>query len=257
MNYKAVYFSATDTSKTGAVSIAKALAGGQGIEEINLTPFAAAGQAITLGADDFAVFSAPVYNGRIPLLTMQRFDKIKGSGSPCIVTVTYGNRDYDDALLELADWAAANGFKVQAAAALVGQHTFGEIQVGRPNADDVKENEKFVRDFLAAANGNLKRDNVTLAIKGERPYRSEGKGGDFRPLTAETCVHCGLCQRECPAGAIADDFKTLSESCISCFRCIKVCPVQAKNMDEPMYQEWAAGFTQRLAPRRENEYFLG
>lgn len=257
MNYKAIYFSATDTSKTGAVSIAKALAGAAAIEEIDLTPYAAADREITLGANDFAVFSAPVYNGRIPLLAMQRFSKVKGNGTSCIVTVTYGNRDYDDALLELADWAVASGFKVQAAAALIGQHTFGEIQVGRPNADDVKENEKFVRDFLGAVNGNLKRDGVKLAIKGERPYRGEGKGGGFRPLTGDNCVHCGLCQRECPAGAIADDFKTLSDNCISCFRCIRVCPVQAKNMDEPKYRDWAAGFTQRLAPRRENEYFLG
>lgn len=38
-------------------------------------------------------------------------------GTPAIAVCVYGNRDYDDALIELKDAIEANGFKTVAAAA--------------------------------------------------------------------------------------------------------------------------------------------
>lgn len=78
---------------------------------------------------------------------------MKGSGTPCIVTVTYGNRHYDDALLEMEDIVREAGFVPFAAAALVAQHTYGEIQVGRPSAADLAED----RAFAAGPQPSLRR----------------------------------------------------------------------------------------------------
>ena len=147
MNYATIYYSPTGTSEKSAVSITDALAEGKEYRRIDLTTYGARETKMEFSENDFVVFGVPVYNGRIPKVAVQRLNNIRGKQTPCIVTVTYGNRNYDDALLELADLAKANGFVVQAAAALIGQHTFGEIQVGRPNASDVKENQQFVKAF--------------------------------------------------------------------------------------------------------------
>ena len=61
----------------------------------------------------------PVYGGRLPAIAVQRLREIRGNDSPAIAVVVYGNRAYDDALLELRDILTANGFKVVAAAAFI------------------------------------------------------------------------------------------------------------------------------------------
>lgn len=257
MNYTVVYFSPTETSKKSSVSIIEELAADKGYREVDLTSYSSRETEAIFSANDFVVFGVPVYSGRIPKVAAQRLNRIRGQQTPCIITVTYGNRDYDDALLELADLVQANGFLPQAAAALIGQHTFGEIQVGRPNESDVKENQQFIKKFLELAKKNSYTNSVKLAIKGNRPYMEGGNGAKFRPQTTDTCNKCGLCVRNCPMGAIDSDCKTIdSERCISCFRCIRCCPSQSKNMSDSNYTAFANEFSKKLAVRRENEYFL-
>ena len=97
---------------------------------------------------------------------------------------------------------------------------------------------------------------MVSVIPGNRPYRDGIPGGSHKPLTSDSCVECGICKDGCPVHAIGDDFKVNPEICIACFRCIRNCPVGAKNMDTEAYQTFAKEFTQRLAVRRENEFFL-
>ena len=254
MHVTAVYFSPTGGSKTSATVMAAALSGGVH-EEIDLTP-ATADVSRVFGPDDFVVFGVPCYKGRVPIVAARRLRNIWGDRTPCIVSVTYGNRDYDDALLELRDLAAAKGFLVQGAAALVGRHTYGEIQVGRPDAGDAAENRRFVEQLRAARNNDFSRP-VVLNVKGGFPYRGEGSGGKFRPLTSNACTRCGLCVAECPTHAIADDCRTIDDAaCLSCFRCLRICPTGAKNMNAEPYLSFARDFSRKLAARRENEYFL-
>lgn len=257
MNYGTIYFSPTGTSEKSAVSITDALAEGKEYKRIDLTTYGARETKMQFSENDFIVFGVPVYNGRIPQIAVQRLNNIRGKQTPCIVTVTYGNRNYDDALLELADLVKANGFVVQAAAALIGQHTFGEIQVGRPNESDVKENQRFVEAFLEVLKKESHTDSVKLSIKGKRPYMEGGNGANFRPHTEDNCGKCGICVRNCPTGAIDLDCRTIdSERCISCFRCIRYCPSQSKGMNDSNYIKFAEEFSKQLSIRRENEYFL-
>ena len=180
MNVTALYFSPTGGSKRSALSLAAALAP-EGFAELDITCGAVAGD---FGPGDVVVFSVPCYNGRVPGVAAGRLEQVHGHRTPCIISITYGNRDYDDSLLELQDIVQRQGFIVQGAAALVGQHTFGEIQVGRPDAGDAAENRRFVQQLLAARQGDL-ASPVALAIKGQRPYRGEGRGVGFVPLTSE------------------------------------------------------------------------
>ncbi|NLI54245.1 MAG: 4Fe-4S binding protein [Clostridiales bacterium] len=242
-----IYFSPTGNTKASVDAIASSI--GTDHRDYDVTVDAETAPCV-LAAEDFAVIGAPVYGGRIPKLAAARLSRFRGTRTPCIIAVTYGNRHYDDALLELSDLAQAQGFVVRGAAALVGRHTYGAIQTGRPDSSDLAADGEFARKAAQS------KESAEIQIAGNRPYRDGGNGGSFRPLTTDACISCGLCAASCPAHAIETDNKTIRDNCISCFRCIRHCPVGAKNMDTERYLTFAAEFSQRLKSRRENEYFL-
>jgi len=243
-----IYFSPTGNTKKSVDAMAKAVGGT--ILDFDVT-VDSGGEPRVFTADDFAVFGMPVYGGRIPKAAAGRLKRFTGQNTPCVVLVTYGNRHYDDALLELADLARAQGFVVKGAAALVGRHTYGDIQATRPDADDLAFDAAFARKAAAKTGGE------PFYIYGNKPYKDGGSGGGFRPLTSDACTACGLCVENCPTQAIAADCKTIDDAlCISCFRCIRICPAHAKNMDTDDYLSFAESFSERLKDRRENEYFL-
>lgn len=245
----AIYFSPTDTSRKGVCAIAQTLGGAY--NELDLTCQAATAQ---FGSNEVIVFGAPVYGGRLFKDFVERLAGVRGDKTPCIVTVIYGNRDYDDALLEFCDLVTAWGFIPIAAAALIGQHTYGSIQVGRPNKDDLAEDAAFAEKV---ANKLKNGDYSTPNVPGNRPYKEGGNGGSFIPLTNDACIDCGRCTSECPMQAIDADNRTIhTDRCIACFRCIRRCPVGAKHMDVPAYNEFAAMFTEKLKTPRANAYFL-
>ena len=250
----AVYFSPTNTNMRSVINIAGPLAQGQRFEAIDTTPTYNAKVQQEFGADELVVFGAPVYGGRVFNGALTRFEGMKGNNTPCVVTVTYGNRHYDDALLEMKEWAEAHGFVPIAAAALIGQHTYGQIQVGRPNRQDMLEDNAFARKVLE----KIQKDDLSVVeVPGNHPYKEGGNGGSFRPLTdTSICTYCRICVNECPVGAIAMDCTTVRDNCIACFRCIRECPMNAKNMNVPAYNDFAEMFSKKLAEARPNEYFL-
>lgn len=253
----AVYFSATGTNRTSVRTIAATLS--EGYQELDLTNYEPESEEITFDKDEILIIGAPVYKGRIYKGAAKKFCQLKGNYTPCVITVTYGNRHYDDALIELYDQMRNQGFYPIAAAALVGQHTYGDIQVGRPNREDQKEDIEFAHRIVEKLEtlGTDFDKMAQLLLPGNRPYKDGGTGGGFRPLTSDHCTSCGLCVKRCPENAIALDCKTIdSQKCISCFRCIRYCPSKAKNMNTPEYNGFAADFSAKLAKSRPNEFYI-
>ena len=248
----AIFFSATGNTKKSVMAMAQGAAEALGGD----TPLDVAAVDVTceadpaprtFGPDDVVVFGMPVYAGRLPLAVKDRLAAFKGQNTRCLAAVSYGNRHYEDALLELADMATAQGFMVKGGAALIGRHTYGSIQTDRPDAADLQQSRTFAAMAVLRAS--------FPSIPGYRPYREGMMRGKFHPLTSDACVQCGICAKRCPVKAIGPDFRTVSDDCISCFRCIRSCPKGAKNMDVPAYNDFAAMFTEKLKERRENEFF--
>lgn len=201
---------------------------------------------------DTVLLIAPVYAGRIPEMAAKLFSQIDGHGMKAIVAVVYGNRDYDDSLLELADIAIADGFEVIGAGAFIAQHCiFPKVANGRPGNSDLAKAIDFIR--RAKQSGKLDMDTV----KGNRPYKKPG-AVPLRPQTDEKeCRSCGLCVRECPTGAIDPvTLTTDNDKCITCCRCIAVCSTNARRFKGIMYSTVEKVFCAQNSRRREPELFL-
>ena len=82
----------------------------------------------------------PVFGGRIPALAAQRLKELEANGAKCAIVVVYGNRAYDDALVELQDLSESCGFRVVAAVGASVEHSIvREYGAGRPDKADIEE----------------------------------------------------------------------------------------------------------------------
>ena len=130
---------------------------------------------------DVVVFGAPVYGGRVFQGALKRFSTLRGQNTPCLVTVTYGNRNFDDALLELSDFCRSQGFVPFAGAALVGEHTYGSIQKGRPHQEDLNQDASFALEAYEAA-----EDYIITNIPGGRAVNLAGQLQQYTQLPVLT-----------------------------------------------------------------------
>ena len=122
-----VYFSATGTTQKILRRIGETLAQelGASVQEDDFTLPAAREHAVVCVPDELALVGTPVYAGRVPNVLLPYLkEKLTGNGAPAVPIVLFGNRNYDDALIELRDLLEASGFRTIAGAAFVGAHSF-------------------------------------------------------------------------------------------------------------------------------------
>lgn len=204
--------------------------------------------------EDLVIIAMPVFAGRVPALAVERLRRIQSNRAKCAVVAVYGNRAYDDALLEMQDVATEMGFRVVAAVSAVAEHSIARVYAaGRPDAEDRKELAAFGAAIINKVEGS--DTYKPLALPGNRPYRA-GDTGPF-PTADERCTGCGTCLKLCPADAIpADNLRSVNkEACISCMRCLSVCPTKARNIGpvEIMVTEKLKAL---CATRKGNELFV-
>ena len=204
--------------------------------------------------DDLAVVAMPVFAGRVPALAVERLRMVKPNGAKCVVVAVFGNRAYDDALLELQDVAAEMGFRVIAAVAAVAEHSIiRKYGKGRPDADDEQTLLQFGADIMSKA---VVDDFTMPMVPGNRPYKKAGKVP--QPKGRRGCNRCGVCAKQCPVDAIPlSDPKTVDTTkCISCMKCVSVCPTGARSIGKIMNFLATQGLKKVCATRKENELYI-
>ena len=236
----------------GTKKVADAIAAGFHIPvvEMDLTK---ADSAVTLGEKDALMAVLPVFAGRVPQISLERLSALKGNGQKAVAVVVYGNREFDDALLETRDALEANGFQVIAAAAFIAEHSMARsIAAGRPDAEDEVLCRQFAADVMAKA------DNAApVQVPGNIPYK-ELKPSAFHPAANENCVKCGVCAEQCPVGAIPldDPSRTNHDLCINCMRCVEACPVSSRALPDAFLAMITKMLNQNAAGYKKPVVFL-
>lgn len=250
---KCIYFSATDTTRRYVEILTEAI--GLPVKSVINLADNQSESLPEITADDLVIVAAPVYGGRIPQHVSSFLNRLHGNGAKTIAMVVFGNRDYDDALLELTDILSDTGFSLIGAAAVIGQHSiFPKVASGRPDAQDVRK----VREFASRCMASVEKETAgELSIKGNRPYK-KAAGVSLSPVVdVQKCVICGKCAGLCPAQAICptDVTKTDTERCIACGRCIHICPKNARKHSGLKYRLIGAIFTSAFSRRKEPDFY--
>ena len=260
---KLVYFSATGTTQKVLESIAKGIAVAD-VEHINLTLPENSPQTVNPFSDELVIIGAPVYGGRLPIEAINRFRQLQAVKTPVVLIVVYGNREYDDALLELKNIAIELDFIPLAAGAFIGEHSFATqeapIAGGRPDNLDVEKAIAFGQNIREKFTMLESLEELSeLEVPGSFPYQAGGpKPMEVAPVTnEEKCTLCGVCAEVCPTEAISvnETVSTDSKQCIRCSACIKECPEVARSWKDEGMERIINWLMEKCGSRKEPQFF--
>lgn len=252
MSIYSICFSPTGGTEKVCDIIASAFS--KDVKFVDLIPMEDDYSSVKLTSDDIAIIGGPVYGGRIPGTAMQRLEQISGGGAKAVLVAVYGNRAFDDALMELKDGAEKCGFVPVAGIAANAEHSIARtIAAGRPDKDD----ESVLKEFVSRIKAKIERGETGVEVPGVS-HEEKRKDGPMPIIVSEDCSQCGSCVDECPTGAIPSDAPdtTDTDKCMGCMRCISICPSEARNLPAERIQGATEMLTKACPDRSENQLFL-
>jgi ferredoxin len=224
---KLIYFSPTRTTRKILEGIAQGIQVDT-VEHVDLTSPEARTQEFEELHDELAIIGAPVYGGRIPNDAVQRLLRLEAQDTPAVLVVVYGNRAYEDALLELTNLAKEAGFRPVAGGAFIGEHSYDNvldngpapIADGRPDKEDLMKAMAFGQSIQKKVRDILVLDEISpLRFPGNYPYKERGYPPRITPVTQDVlCSKCEECVAACPTAAITmrDTVVTDLDAFIAC-----------------------------------------
>lgn len=254
MSLYEIYFSPTGGTKKVADIIANGI--GAPVTRVDMIKQVKALKDLTFEKDDLCVIAVPSYGGRVPAPASEELKRLKGNGAKAVLTVVFGNRAIDDTLTELQDILTEAGFICLAGIEAVAEHSLmHQFAAGRPDKQDEKVLTGFAKEIkekFASAG-----ENGTLEFPGSHEYRVYN-GVPLKPGTNRKCISCGLCAKECPAGAIPKENprQTDKEKCISCMHCVAVCPKHARHYSKLLSLVAAQKMKKSCSDRKENKLYI-
>lgn len=205
--------------------------------------------------DDLCVIAVPSYGGRVPAVALKRLSFMKAAGTKAVLVVSYGNRDYDDTLLELKEQMVRQGFVIVACVCAIAEHSImRQYAAGRPDRNDLT----MLKEFGEKITEKLKMDHFDdIAVKGNPDYKTYN-GVPLKPESTKNCTQCGACASRCPVGAIPFDQPQMTKKnlCISCMACIAVCPNNARKLPALLLKGASLKLKKECSVRKENELLL-
>ena len=254
MSYVQIIFSPTGGTEKAAHAITRNWS--DDVKTIDLCDPSMDFSQCAISPEDVVLIALPSYGGRVPELVAARLRQVRGNGARCILTCVYGNRAYEDTLVEMEDIAKECGFTVFAAISAVAEHSIiHQYAAGRPDAQDEQLLKEFAGKIKAALDDPAHA--VHLALPGNRPYKKQG-GGQLVPKANNDCVKCGLCAKRCPTQAISKDHLETADAdkCISCMRCVVKCPKGARKVNSVIVSAAALAIKKACSVRKECDLFL-
>lgn len=258
-----IYFSPTGTSKKIIKTVGQNL-GAEQIKTFDLTSSSFVDTESFAIENELTIIGVPVYRGRLPEEAVIRLKKFKAKNAAVVLVAVYGNRAFEDALIELKDLALEIGFTPLAAAAFIGEHSYSNenkaIAKERPDKVDLLKAKQFAEEILNKIETIHRIDDFQdLNVPGDKPYKILGEFPQISPTTlVEDCNFCGVCADVCPVGAIEVNFdvQTQAEACTWCCACVKACPQNARVFDHPVVNNISNILVKNCSDRKEPEFFM-
>lgn len=261
-----IYFSPTGTTK----KVMDALTGGfkEEVLEYDFTLPAARSGFAEVGEGDLIFFGVPTYAGRVPNVLLKYLDTINGNGAIAVPVVTFGNRNFDNSLIELRDILENHGFHTVAGCAVSCEHSFSyTLGAGRPDLADTAELISFANKVRLKI---VDMDEICAPIEVVgipetyggyyKPQDRNGNHIDIRkviPKVSDACTNCGICAEVCPMGSIVPgDVTQMQGICIKCGACYKKCPEKARYFDDGGYLYHKEELEAMYERRAENKFFI-
>lgn len=264
---KLVYFSPTGTTKKIIEEIARGI-NHNSVEQVDITKPENRNRQFETPEDELLIVGVPVYFGRVQTNAIEWLNTIKGHNTPAVCIVVYGNREYDDALLELKEAMVNIGCKPIACGAYIGEHSFSSseapIAAGRPDFDDLLHAKSFGEEIRKKITSIPSIDQISdISVPGQYPYIDMGDSkkklsGVEIAYVDGNCMQCGECARLCPVGAISFEHSASVDQskCILCHACIKRCPISARRIKNDMVKNITIRLSGALQGRKDAKLFF-